>query len=133
MKSLTIIQETRTGLLAEITTLLERHNIDLRSINASTADLLAVINLTANPYQLCFQVLTDAGFTVFANEQVLIRIKDQPGALADISRRLANVQVDISSVHLINREGEHCIVALETENDFSARQVLHELLVKGFE
>ena len=130
MKSLTIIQETRAGLLAEITTLLEKHKIDLRSINGSTAGSLAVINLTADPDQVCFQVLTDAGFKVFANEQVLVRVKDRPGTLADISRRLANVQVDIHSVHLINREGEYCIIALETENNFSARQVLHDLLVQ---
>ena len=129
MKSLTIIQETRAGLLAEITTLLEQHKIDLRSVDGSTVGSLAVINLTAEPYQVCFQALTDAGFKVFANEQILVRVKDQPGALADISRRLANVQVDILSIHIVNREGEHCILALATENDFSARQVLNEILV----
>lgn len=129
MKSLTIIQNTRAGLLAEITTLLESHNIDLRSIDGNTAGKLAVISLVAKPYQACFDALTEAGFTVFANEQILVRVEDHPGALADISRRLANVQVDIRSVHIVDREGDHCIVALTTENDFSARQVLREQLV----
>lgn len=129
MKSLTIIQNTRAGLLAEITTLLESHEIDLRSIDGNTAGNLAVINLVAKPYQACFDALSGAGFTVFANEQILVRVEDHPGALADISRRLANVQVDIRSVHIVDREGDHCIVALATENDFSARQVLREQLV----
>lgn len=129
MKSLTIIQNTRAGLLAEITTLLELQKIDLRSIDGNTAGKLAVINLVAEPYQACFDTLTEAGFTVFANEQILVRVEDHPGALADISRRLANVQVDIRSVHIVDREGDHCIVALATENDFSARQVLREQLV----
>ncbi len=129
MKSLTIIQETRTGLLAEITTLLERHKINLCSIDASTVGSLAVINMTVEPYQDCFTLLTGAGFTVFANEQILVRVKDQPGALADITRRLANVQVDIHGVHIVDREGDYCIVALETENNFSARQMLQDLLV----
>ena len=129
MKSLTIIQNTRAGLLAEITTLLELRKIDLRSIDGSTAGKLAVINMVAEPYQDCFDALTEAGFTVFANDQILVRVEDHPGALADISRRLANVQVDIRSVHIVDREGDHCIVALATENDFSARQVLREQLV----
>lgn len=129
MKSLTIIQNTRAGMLAEITTLLESHKIDLRSIDGNTAGKLAVINLVAKPYQACFDALTEAGFTVFANEQILVRVEDHPGALADISRRLANVQVDIRSVHIVDREGDHCIVALATENDFSARQVLRDQLV----
>ena len=129
MKSLTIIQDTRAGLLAEITTLLEHHEIDLRSIDGSTVGTMAIINLVAEPYTECVTALQDAGFKVFASEQILVRIEDHPGALAELSRSLANVQVDIRSVHFVNREGDHCIVALETENDFSARQVLREFLV----
>ena len=129
MKSLTIIQETRAGMLAEITTLLERHKIDLRGIDGSTAGSLAVINLTVEPGQTCFDILTEAGFKVFANEQILIRVKDKPGALAEISRQLANVQVDIQSVHVVGHEGDMAIVALATENDFSARQILLDILI----
>jgi len=129
MKSLTIIQETRTGLLAEITTLLETHGIDLRSIDGETVGGTAVINLTAEPYAECVKALQEGGFTVFAHDHILVRIEDHPGALAELSRSLANVQVDIRSIHFVNREGDHCIVALETENDFSARQVLREFLV----
>jgi hypothetical protein len=116
MKSLTIIQNTRPGLLAEITTLLESHGIDLRSIDGNTVGTLAVISLTAEPYRDSLSVLADAGFKVFVNEQILVHCQDQPGALAEISRRLANVQVDIRSIHFINREADHCIVALETAN-----------------
>jgi hypothetical protein len=129
MKSLTIIQDTRAGLLAEITTLLELHEINLRSIDGNTVGSTAVITLTADPYTECIRALQEAGFTVFASEQLLVRIEDHPGALAELSRSLANVQVDIRSIHFVNREGDHCIVALETENDFSARQVLRDLLV----
>lgn len=129
MKSLTIIQNTRPGLLAEITTLLESHGIDLRSIDGNTVGTLAVISLTAEPYRDSLSVLADAGFKVFANEQILVQCQDQPGALAEISRRLANVQVDIRSIHFINREADHSIVALETDNDYAARKVLKDLLV----
>lgn len=129
MKSLTIIQNTRPGLLAEITTLLESNGIDLRSIDGNTVGALAVISLTAEPYRDSLSVLADAGFKVFVNEQILVQCQDQPGALAEISRRLANVQVDIRSIHFINREADHCIVALETDNDYAARKVLKDLLV----
>ncbi len=129
MKGLTIIQETRPGLLAEITTLLEGQGIDVRNVDGSTVGSVAVINLIAEPYRTCFSLLTEAGFKVFVSKHVLIRIEDQPGALADISRRLANAQVDIRSIHIVNKEADSCIVALETENDCKARQVLNKLLV----
>ena len=129
MKSLTIIQETRPGLLAEITTLLEGQDIDVRSVDGYTVGSVAVICLTAKPYPTCFSSLTEAGFKVFVSEHLLIRIEDQPGALADISRKLANAQVDIRSIHFVHKEVHSCIAALETENDYRARQVLNELLV----
>ena len=129
MKSLTIIQETRAGMLAEITTLLEHHDIDLRGIDGSTAGNLAVINLTAEPGQKCYELLTEAGYKVYANEQILVKVKDRPGALAEISRMLANVQVDIKGVHVVGHEGDMAVVALATENDFSARQVLRDILI----
>jgi hypothetical protein len=129
MKSISIIQETRPGMLAEITTLLEQVGIDLRSIDGSTADSLAVINLIGEPYQKCLEVLSRGGFKVFENEQILVRIKDHPGALAELSRDLANAQVDVRSINIVQRDGEECVVAMATENDFSARQVLAEFLV----
>ena len=49
MKSLTIIQETHAGLLAEITTLLEGQGIDVRSVDGYTVGSVAVISLTAEP------------------------------------------------------------------------------------
>ena len=129
MQSLTIIQETRAGLLAEITTLLEGHGIDVRNMDGYTVGSVAVIRLTAEPYRTCFSSLTEAGFKVFVSEQVLILIEDQPGALANISRRLANAQVNVRSIHFVDKKAGSCIVALETEDDYKARQVLNKLLV----
>ncbi len=129
MKSMTILQETRPGLLAEITTLLELQGINLHTIEGDTVGDTAVISLTSERYDDCFSALTEAGFKVFAHEQILVGIEDQPGALAEISRRLANEQVDIRSIHFVNRQKERCIVALETENDYRARQLLHDLIV----
>lgn len=129
MKSLTIIQETRGGMLAEITTLLEQKKINLVSVDGNTVGSLAVINLIGEPYEDCLEVLSTAGFKVFPSEQILLRVEDKPGALADISRKLANREVDVRSVHIVGREDDHCILALETENDYAARQVLRDMLV----
>lgn len=129
MKSLTIIQETRPGLLAEITTLLEGEGVNVNTIDGDTVGDSVVISITAEPYEDCFRALADAGFKVFPHDQILVGIEDHPGALADISRRLANAQVDIRSIHFVNKKNDLCIVALETENDFRARQILQDLLV----
>ena len=130
MKILTIIEESRPGLLAEITTLLQSREVNVLDINGETAGNQAVITLRAEPYRRCHRALADSGFKVFTAEHLLVRIKDQPGALADLSRRLANAQVDIRSIHFINKEDDECIVAVETMDPFRAGQVLKDLLVR---
>ncbi|NIM69501.1 MAG: ACT domain-containing protein [Xanthomonadales bacterium] len=129
MKVLTIIQETRPGLLAEITSLLEREQIDVRDIDGEQVGETAVITVRALPYERCHDALREAGFKVFAHDQLLIRLVDEPGALAEISRRLANAEVDIRSIHIVGVEEQDCIVALDTADDFRARQLLQDLLV----
>lgn len=129
LKGLTIVQDNRPGLLAEVTTLLESKGINISSIDGETVEAVAALHLIATPYQDCLKVLSDAGFKVFTNEQIIIRLKDEPGALAAVSRQLANDQVDIRSIHFVDRVEAVCVFALVTGNDFRARQLLREVLV----
>lgn len=131
MEILTIIEENRPGLLAEITTLLASAGVDVRGIDGDTAGNQAVITLRAEPYRRCHRTLADAGFKVFTADHLLVRIKDQPGALATLSQRLANEQIDIRSIHFIQEIHGECIVALETASPFRASQVLQDILVQG--
>lgn len=130
MKILTIIEDNRPGLLAEITSLLESAKVDVRDINGDTTGNQAVITLRAEPYRRCYRTLADNGFKVFTAEHILVRIEDQPGALADLSRTLANDQVEIRSIHFIHKEDGRCIVALETENPYRTSQLLRDILVR---
>jgi len=129
MKILTIIERSRPGLLAEVTTLLESRQVNVDHVSGETVNDQAVIMLRAQPYERGYQALVDAGFTVLASEQLLVRIHDHPGALADLSRRLANAEVDIRSIHFLNRDQAQCIVAVEAADPERAAEVLRDQLV----
>jgi len=130
MKLLTIIEENSPGLLAEITTLLENAEVDVRDIDGDVSGKHAVISLRAEPYERCHRTLADAGYKVFSAEHLLVRIEDRPGALASLSRRLANEQVDIRSIHFIEKDDDCCIVALEVTDPYRAGQLLRDILVR---
>jgi hypothetical protein len=130
MKIFTIIEQNRPGLLAEIATHLEQLGVNVRDINGDVSGSQAVITLRAEPYDDCYNALRDGGYKVFTSDHLLVRIEDHAGALADLSRRLANEQVDIRSIHFINRDGGECIVALETDDPFRAGQVLQDIRVQ---
>lgn len=133
MKSLTIIETNRPGMLAEITTLLEGSGVNVRDINGDIAGTMAIISIRAEPLHRCHRTLADAGFKVLSSEHLLARIKDQPGALADLSRSLANAQLDIRSIHIVSKDEGQCIVALEVDDPYRARQLMHNILVRDIE
>lgn len=129
MKALTIIREGHPGLLAEVTTLLEKEGVDLIDFAAQAVGNTAVISLTVDSYQETFRLLSDAGYRVVANENLLVRLDRHAGALAELSRRLADAEVDVRGIHIVNKDTEACIVALETANLDEAREVLKDILV----
>jgi len=129
MKVLTIIEENHPGLLAELTTLLEREGIGVQDFAGSTLGDTAVITLTVGPYKKAFRLLSDAGYRVVASEHLLVRLERHPGALAELSRRLAEANVDVRGMHIVNKDAEAGIVALETADHERARELLREILV----
>ncbi len=129
MKVLTIIQENRPGLLAEVTALLDREGIAVQDFTGSALGATAVLTLTVGPYKSAFRLLSDAGYRVVASEHLLVRLERHPGALAQLSRRLAEANVDVRGMHIVTKDDEAGIVALETADHKKAREILRDMLV----
>ncbi len=131
MKIITLVETSRPGLLAEITALLADRGIDVKDIDGQTVGPEAVITLTATPYRRCFDLLADAGYRVVADEHLLVRLPDRPGALAKLSRTLAEAGIDIRGIHFVSKGPRASIVALQTGDPEAARGLLGDILVHG--
>lgn len=129
MKGLTIVQEDHPGLLAEVTTLLEQEGIAVHDFAGISLGNTAVISLTVDRSEEVFRMLTDAGYRVIASDHLLVRLEKHPGALAELSRRLAEADVDMRGMHIVNKDEKYGIVALETVEYEKARVVLKDILV----
>ena len=129
MKVLTIIQEDHPGLLAEVTTLLEQEGIGVQDFTGTSLCSTAVLTLTVKPYLRAFQLLSNAGYKVVASEHLLVRLERHPGALAELSRKLAQANVDVRGMHIVSQDKRAGIVALETADHEKAREVLKDSLV----
>ena len=129
MKVLTIIQEDHPGLLAEVATLLEKENIGVEDFSGTAVGDTAVLTLTVRPYRRAFQLLSKAGYRVVASEHLLLRLARRPGALAELSRKLAEADIDVRGMQIVNMEADAGVVALETADHEKAREVLKDLLV----
>ena len=129
MKVLNIIQEDHPGLLAEVTTVLEGGGITVQDFAGLSVGKTAVISLTIERDQEAFRLLSDAGYRVIASEHLLVRLEKHPGALAELSRRLAQENVNVRGMHIVNNDETAGIVALETVDHEKAREVLKDILV----
>lgn len=130
MRGLTIVHdEDHPGLLAEITSLLEKEGIAVQDFAGISLGSTAVISFTVERYKTAFRLLSDAGYRVVASEHLLVRLEKHAGALAELSRRLAEASVDVRGMHIVNKDEKAGIVALETVDYEKAREVLKDILV----
>ena len=87
------------------------------------------LSLTVEDYESVFRLLCDHGYRVIASEHLLVRLEKHPGALAELSRRLADENVNVRGMHIVTKDEKAGIVALETADHEKARKILRDILV----
>lgn len=129
MKTMVIIQPSHPGLLAEVTGLLAANEISIVDLSGYAVGDTAVISVQVVDYRTGYRVLSEAGYQVYANETLLVRISQERGALARLSQQLADAGVDVRGLHIVNKDVGAGIVALETTDQDTARELLRDQLV----
>ena len=89
---------------------------------------LAVI-LTVDRYDEALAALRDAGVHAVSEDAIIIRIIDEPGALARIARRFHDAGIPLRSVRIIRRNAGSGLVALSTERTEQALDLVRDELV----
>jgi len=127
--NLKVVVPDRPGLLAELTAVLASKHISIDEITVETHEAGAVVRLDVREDAPALEALTDAGYHAVSDQVILARIADKPGALAEISRELAEAEINIRSLHHVRREGGHALVAISTDDNWRAKQILGEVIV----
>ena len=129
MSFITILHKDKKGLVADISELLERQSINIDKIHANVKEKTAEIILFTEQIDKALKALVDNGYTAISNENILVRVKDRPGALAAISRQLSDSDIDIRGITMVNCDIEENIIAISTDQDEKARILLKDLLI----
>lgn len=126
MKQLTVIGDTRVGLIAEISGLLAEAGINIHAIEAVEVAEKACIRLEVDELDEALALLTNHGMTVVSEDVLLLRVPDRPGGLASISRELADAGIDIRALTMVQRGEDENIVALACADGERARELTRE-------
>lgn len=129
MKHLRVVVPDKTGVLAEVTDLLAARKVAILDFSVEAHGAAAVVRIGVEDVDAALEVMADAGYDAVSDQVLLARIEDKPGALAELSRDLAEAEINIRSLHHVRREGGHALVAISTDDDWRARKVLGEVIV----
>ena len=114
MERIVIMARDEVGVLADITATLAQANVNLESINTQVNGEHGTIIISTDDTDRALVALADAGYSAVTDDALLIRLKDEPGALARIAQRFSEAGLNIRSVHILDRKDGIATIALST-------------------
>ncbi len=129
MKQITIVTIAHDGVVADISIKLGEAGINIESLDAFAVRGWDIVQLTVDDYNHALQVLRDVGYDAITEDAVVINVKDQPGALAKVTRRLADAGVEMRSMRILHRKNGEALVAISMERTDAALRSIDDLLV----
>ena len=114
MERIVIMARDEVGVLADITSVLAEANINLESINTQVNGDQGTIIISTDDTDRALVALANAGYSAVTDDAMLIRLKDEPGALARVAQRFSEAGINIRSVHILDRKDGMATIALST-------------------
>ena len=111
-----IMVNNEVGVLAGITGVLAQAGINVESMNTQSAGDRGAVILTADDTGRALSVLNRAGYKAVSDDAVVVRLRDEPGALARVADELKQAQVNIQNLHILTRQNGYALIALTTSD-----------------
>jgi hypothetical protein len=126
-QELIIRTEDRIGLVGEISRILSEMGLNLVGISFYVIDGEASIHLITDAQTYARDALRSAGFSVDAQEVILIELSDHPGFLCRVVESLARKDINIEKLYATTTEGSlKSLIVLNTSHNSKAVQILRK-------
>ena len=129
MKQITIVTESRRGLTADIAALLAGEEINIETLDAEEVEGADVVTMTVDHYNRALAALRDAGYPAVTEDALLVRVEDEPGALAKVAMKFKEADIPVRSIRIIRRRNGFGIVAISTERTEASKDLVRESLI----
>lgn len=104
---LTVRMENRPGALAEIGEALGRAGVNIEAVAGFGLDNHGIAHLVVDDADAAKAALKRAGIEVTAEDEALVvSLEDEPGALGDYARKLADAGVNIVAAYIGGRKDD---------------------------
>ena len=116
MDRLIVMAKNEVGVIADITTVLANAGVNILTINTEDTGETGLVIMTTEDNDAALRALTMSGFRTVIDDVLVIRLKDEPGALAKIAQKFKDAGVNIQSLHILDRHGDYATVALSADD-----------------
>lgn len=129
MKQITIVTKDYDGLTADIATALASNDINIESLDARKIDDMGVVSFDVDHYNRALHVLRDAGWNAITEDALLVRVKDEPGAIAHLAKRFRDANLQVRSMRIVQHHGDWGAIAVSAEPMEEAQALVKDELL----
>ena len=129
MNRIIVMARNREGVIADISRALADNGINIETISAERQAEEGFITLTTDADDDALRALTQAGFKTVTDDSLLVRLPDEPGALAKVAERFKDAGVNIQSLHIVDRSDDYTIVAISAADRAKAETLVDSATV----
>lgn len=129
MKQISIVAEAGPNVIADLIEAVSAGGVNIETLESETVGDTVVAILTVDLYDDALRALARAGYHAISDEALLIRLPDQPGALAGVAQRFKQAGVPLRSLRIIRRSEGFGIVALSTPRSEEALALVQDYLI----
>ncbi len=124
MKEITVIANDRIGLLADVSEALAAKGINIHAISVEVISRSCIARIMVEDASAAKKVLEKGGYKVMDADLLVVHLKDQPGELAQVTRKLAKSQVSIHNILMVSRENGQTVLAMHVSDYDKAKATL---------
>ncbi len=131
MRQITIVTDDKVGVLADISYILGKARINIEALSVEVHGGKAMINISVKDEKRAVRLLSANSYKVLESEIIIVKVKDEPGELARISKLLNEGGVNIQSLYLLARGDGFSLDAIQADKPRKAKEILKGHIVKG--
>ena len=75
------------------------------------------------------RALSTAGFRAITEDAIVLKLRNEPGALAKVARRLKDADISIRSLRIAKHMGRNSLVTLVTDDQDAVRKLLGDIVI----
>ena len=124
MERIIVMVKNEVGVLADITATMAGASINILTVNTESTSDTGIVILTTEDNDRALDALTTTGFKAIIDDALVIRLRDEPGALAKVAERFKNSGVNIQSLHILDRHAGYTTVALAADDRAKAETLV---------